>query len=776
MSLPQRMSDPTFPGGLPAAPAHGFIGRETELQQLQEQLSRAPMLLLHGFAGSGKSSLAVEAGRRFYQSGQFIGGAVFIPFGEGMWLAQLCRLMGRALKDDAHFAFEAGMENSEQIGAIGQMLREQPTLVILDNFHVQSTRPGAWAATEYQAILDAIWEWRQPTGEPGSRILLTAPVAKFNDSRFASSDNCAHFDLPGLTPAELPSMLSALIDHHQLDRATIDEAELLDIAEGLGGHPLSLVALLPLLSSLSVADLRAGLQAIMPGFAFGAAQSASGSLSVALDFLLGQLGEESLSRVPALTVFRGGTMEAELLAITKYESAFWNQLRGTLERSGLLVAQTLPNVGPPFLRFHPALSWYLATRATPDLLREVDERYWRRYFSLARHLYREDAHHPHQTRTIALHELPNFYRALTVVMAKGDKESAAVLGQHIGGFLQVFGRELERQQLQEKVSELTGNLERAAQEPEVTTGIGELPGWAPSFINAVVEAVAGDEAAGAVVSELLPQLEEDGWQGGDAILRIWNGERDAAELCAELNQAEAALINQVLDQIEAQAAELEETNSGEAAVDQAEEAGDSAGDEIDEIRRQWDLVIQTMIAACQGDALAAEELPPVLEQLSESEDWQQLAEVLGSILAGARNASILRGLDAIDRLIAGDILKALDVDIDTAASITLPQSDRLRELSTRPLVESSTQPGEAMTLDNLFSLVVLARSSEAPAGLAEQLDAATRSLAEDATASEEIRELGSILSQVLAGDHHPDLSSLPLNLQNITRTMLATLR
>lgn len=783
MRIPQRMSDPGFPGGLPPAPVHRFVGREAELQALQEKLTQFPLLLLHGFAGSGKTSLAVEAARRSFQSGQFPGGAVFIPLDEGIWLAQLCRLMARALTDDAHFTFGPEVSAAQQIEAVGQMLQEQPTLVILDSFHVQSTRPGAWAAGEYQSVLDAIWNWRQPAGKPGSRILLTAAVAKLNDSRFASSSECAHLELAGMVPAELPMMLSALLEFHQIDQSAFDETGLLEIAQGLGGHPLSLVALLPLLSRLSIADLREGLQAIMPGFAYGAAESASGSLSVALDFLLSQLGEEALTLVPALTVFRGGTMEAELLAITRYESAFWTLLRVTLERSGLLLAQTLPNVGPPFIRFHAALSWYLATRATPDLLREVDERYWRRYLSLARHLYREDAHHPQQTRTIAIHELPNFYRALSVLMAKGDMESTVILGQHISGFLHVFGRELERQQLLEKVPELGGSAElapdgdsAAAEETAADSRVSELPGWAPSFINAVVEAVAGDAAAGAVVSELLPQLEEDGWQGGDAVLRIWNGERDEAALCEDLSAAEAELIRQVLGLIAAGAADGEEA-AGEAALAEPDsESVETGSDEIEDIRRQWDLVIQTMIAACQGDDLAAEELPPVLEQLSESEDWQQLADVLGRILAGARSAAVLSGLDAIDRLIAGDILKALDVDIETAASITLPQSDRLRELSTKPLVDSHTEPGEAMTLDNLFSLVVLARSPEAPAGLAEQLDAATRGLAEDDSASEEIRELGNILNRVLAGDHHPDLSSLPLNLQNITRTMLATLR
>jgi hypothetical protein len=62
---------------------------------------------------------------------------------------------------------------------------------------------------------------------------------------------------------------------------------------------------------------------------------------------------------------------------------------------------------------------------------------------------------------------------------------------------------------------------------------------------------------------------------------------------------------------------------------------------------------------------------------------------------------------------------------------------------------------------------------DAPAGLAEQLHALTRSLAADNDMPAEFRALGRVLSAVLSGERDPDLSALPTELAQAVRAMIA---
>jgi hypothetical protein len=66
-----------------------------------------------------------------------------------------------------------------------------------------------------------------------------------------------------------------------------------------------------------------------------------------------------------------------------------------------------------------------------------------------------------------------------------------------------------------------------------------------------------------------------------------------------------------------------------------------------------------------------------------------------------------------------------------------------------------------MTLDDLLDLVATAVRPEAPAGLGEQLFAATQAMAAQANAPAEMRALGRVLNHILSGDTEPDLAALP---------------
>ena len=121
---------PAYPtrGGFPAEPRHGFHGRARELLHLQRTLAEKPIVVLHGYGGQGKTTLAAHAARWFTRTHRFER-AVFVSFEHGGGLEWALSEMGNALIGD-DFAIHQG----DPVDAIAAELRDTPTLVVWDNF------------------------------------------------------------------------------------------------------------------------------------------------------------------------------------------------------------------------------------------------------------------------------------------------------------------------------------------------------------------------------------------------------------------------------------------------------------------------------------------------------------------------------------------------------------------------------------------------------------------------------------------------------------------
>ena len=178
---------------------------------------------------------------------------------------------------------------------------------------------------------------------------------------------------------------------------------------------------------------------------------------------------------------------------------------------------------------------------------------------------------------------------------------------------------------------------------------------------------------------------------------------------------------------------------------------------IARIRAQWKDVVQAVVAACQGDADADADaqLPAFLDQMSRKDEWRALADALRRILDGERDPlALFASLDDTDALIAGDVLRALGVDV--------------------PLM-GDEDGGDMVKLDDFLSMVVVACRPDVPEGLAEQLLGATRGMAAQPNAPTGMRELGRALNAILSGERSPDLADLPPDLADKVRGVLAQL-
>ena len=456
-ALPLALVDSSVPGGLPAKPLHNFHGRAREILRLGRSLTTHAIVVVHGFGGLGKTSLAAEAGRWFYRTKQFPGGAAFVSFEHGGSLTQLCSWVGQAISGDPNFMLGDG----DPVTRVANLLQERPALIILDNFESVLGRHPLMPLDELKAVLDAVWTWVvgvRPAAGRRSRVLITTRDTTFNDARFSPSKECAHIELQGLTRSDAMALAAAILDDHGIDRTTVDRQGLMALVDSLGGHPLSLNLVLPHLRHHTPSELSSRFEELLPGFTLGAAKERNESLAVSLEFSLRRLSETTRLALLDLAVFEGGAMEYDILAIIQIEEDAWKAVRSELEQAALMTAESLPGFASPYIQFHPTLIPYLATQLTDERRSELEARYRKEYRDSANMLWYNFSQYPQATLAITLRELPNLQRALQLIIDANELETAIDFADVIINLLDRTDRWREKEQLLSKMKAIASKV------------------------------------------------------------------------------------------------------------------------------------------------------------------------------------------------------------------------------------------------------------------------------------------------------------------------------
>ncbi|MBM3128982.1 MAG: tetratricopeptide repeat protein [Chloroflexi bacterium] len=174
----------------------------------------------------------------------------------------------------------------------------------------------------------------------------------------------------------------------------------------------------------------------------------------------------------------------------------------------------------------------------------------------------------------------------------------------------------------------------------------------------------------------------------------------------------------------------------------------------------------------------------------ENSAWRNLAAAVRRILNGERDFESLRGaLNFVEAYIVRAILEGGQpsaVSGQPSSVVGHPSSTSGQPSSVVGHPSSvvghpssvSGQPDDddqMVTLEQFLQTFVRACQPDAPAGLAEQMHAATRGMATQPGLQPELRELGRVLNQILSGDRNPDLSALHPQLVEAVRAVLAQL-
>ena len=173
------------PGELPRSPDLGFFGRDETLLALDRAFDTQPTVLLHAFAGAGKSSTAAEFARWYRDTGGLDDpdhpergpGAVLWSSFEHHLTAD--RVIGAAgdhfveLLEANGIAWQAIIDPRQRRDVVMQLLAQIPVLWVWDNVEPITGFPSgtvsAWTLTEQDDLVSLLATW---PSKPDARSCL----------------------------------------------------------------------------------------------------------------------------------------------------------------------------------------------------------------------------------------------------------------------------------------------------------------------------------------------------------------------------------------------------------------------------------------------------------------------------------------------------------------------------------------------------------------------------------------------------------------------------
>ena len=343
-------------GDLPSRPDVGFFGRDETLLALDRAFDKHRIVLLHAYAGSGKTAAAAEFARWYSETGGIKGPVLFTSFEHHTPLArvldQLGQVFGQALeKAGVHWL---ALEEPQRREMALQVLAQAPVLWIWDNVEPVTGFPkGAespWSGAEQGELADFLRAAR----ETKAKFLLTSR----RDERDWIQDLPTRIPVPPMPFQERVELARALAEKQGRRLTDVEDwRPLLDFTQG---NPLTITVLVrqALRDGLRtreqveafVARLRAG-EAV---FEDEAEQGRTRSLAASLNYGFEHAFSEAERRQLALLhLFQGFVDVDALRMMCSLEREAGIRLLDRAAEVGLLTAH-----GGGYYSIHPALPWF----------------------------------------------------------------------------------------------------------------------------------------------------------------------------------------------------------------------------------------------------------------------------------------------------------------------------------------------------------------------------------------------------------------------------------
>jgi tetratricopeptide (TPR) repeat protein len=349
-------------------PDVGFFGRDETLLALDRAFDTQRILLLHAYAGSGKTTTAAEFARWYAITGGLEGPILFTSFETYKPLARVLdtigQMFGEALEGSGinWLALSDGQRREVAL----QVLAQIPVLWIWDNVEPVAGFPAgttsAWNSAEQKELKDFLLAARNTK----AKFLLTSR----RDEQTWLGDLPARLTLPPMPMQERVQLARALAEKH--GRRLTDVEDWRPLLHFTQGNPLTITVLVGQALregrktraeiEAFVAKLRAGEVAFDDEASEGRSKSLGASLS---DGFASAFDEDERKQLALLHFFQGFVDVDALRTMGNPENpACLPEVRGLTREAGIALLDRAAEIGlltshgGGYYSIHPALPWY----------------------------------------------------------------------------------------------------------------------------------------------------------------------------------------------------------------------------------------------------------------------------------------------------------------------------------------------------------------------------------------------------------------------------------
>ena len=525
---------------LPKRPYAGFFGRDETLLALDRAFDTQSVVLLHAFAGSGKTATAAEFARWYHLTGGLDGGPVLFTSFDGppkslpRVLDQIERVFGPALE-------QAGiqwltLDDAERRSVALQVLKQKPVLWVWDNVEPIAGFPAnsdsAWTPEEQSELADFLRDAR----DTKAKLLLTSR----RDERDWLGDHLpARVTVPPMPTQERVQLARALVEKHGRRLTDVDDwRPLLRFTQG---NPLTITVLVGqalrdgLTSSEQIGAFVDRLRRGEAAFEDEASEGRSSSLGASLSYGFEHAFTKAERKQLALLHLFQDFVDVDVLRVMGRPDADWSlpEVRGLTREEGMALLDRAAEVGlltahgGGYYAIHPALPWFFKT--------------------LFDHYYSQqptrDTQKPLRAFVGAVGELGNYYHRQ---YNEGNREVIAALTAEEPNLL--HARQLARThgwwgRVTGTMQGLSSLYEHTGRRTEWSRLLGEI---VPDFVDPATDGpLPGREDGWSVVTEYRARLAREArqWTEAERLQRInveWARQRAASALASPPKELDAA--------------------------------------------------------------------------------------------------------------------------------------------------------------------------------------------------------------------------------------------
>ncbi len=356
-------------------PDTGFVGRDETLLMLDRAFDHDPVVLLHAYAGQGKTATAVEFARWYAQTGGLGPQPVvlFTSFETHTDLTDVLNQIGQMFApalQASGIEWHALNDNARRRSLVLQVLRQVPVLWIWDNVEPVAGFPAgaesAWTLEEQTDLADFLKQIKLDRATK-AKILLTSR----RDEQAWLGGIPHREEMPRMRNSDAANLARSLGSEQQIARKDIaDWQPLLDYCHG---NPLTLRVIvgqavkMGLRGKTQIEDfveaIRSGEQAIEDA---DEAQGRDRSLGASLDYgFRNAFQPDEQSLIALLHLFQGTVMVSVLEAMGRVGDHALSELKDKTKEHLTSVLDRardtglLTHLGGTWYTIHPALPWYL---------------------------------------------------------------------------------------------------------------------------------------------------------------------------------------------------------------------------------------------------------------------------------------------------------------------------------------------------------------------------------------------------------------------------------